>query len=110
MARGWSRSLFLVLLSYACKEALKIDWKLEEEEEKDAIGKTWDGCHGAVVEAAGAKELIGAENCLLHSSIYIACTTDPAHLCMLMNPIFSLHASRIASSVPFQEFVKRNEK
>jgi hypothetical protein len=33
VARGWSRSLFLVFLSYACKEALKIDWKLEEEEE-----------------------------------------------------------------------------
>jgi hypothetical protein len=30
----------LVLLSYACKEALKIDWKLEEEEED--IGETWD--------------------------------------------------------------------
>jgi len=27
-------------LSYACKEALKIDWRLEEEE---AIGKIWDG-------------------------------------------------------------------
>jgi hypothetical protein len=26
----------LVLLSYACKEALKIDWKLAEEE--DAMG------------------------------------------------------------------------
>jgi hypothetical protein len=42
VARGWSRSLFLVLLSYAFKEALKIGWKLEEE---DAIGENWDmGC------------------------------------------------------------------
>jgi hypothetical protein len=31
----------LVLLSYACKEALRIDWKLEVEE--DAMdGETWD--------------------------------------------------------------------
>ena len=33
MARGWSRRLFFVLLSYACKEVLKIDWKLVEEED-----------------------------------------------------------------------------
>jgi hypothetical protein len=32
--------LFLVLLSYACKEALKIDWKLEEDEEAMAGGKS----------------------------------------------------------------------
>ena len=37
-ARGWPRSLFLVLLSYACKEALKIDRKLEEEPEEEAMG------------------------------------------------------------------------
>jgi hypothetical protein len=30
-ARGWSRSLFLVLLLYDCKEASKIDWKLDED-------------------------------------------------------------------------------
>jgi hypothetical protein len=41
--------LFLVLLSYACKEALKIAWKLEVEE--DAVGgsETWDmGCSGGL--------------------------------------------------------------
>ena len=32
-ARGWSGSLFLVLLLYDCKEASKIDWKLEEDGE-----------------------------------------------------------------------------
>ena len=40
-ARGWVRRLFFVLFSYACKAALKADWKLEEggeEEEEDAIG------------------------------------------------------------------------
>ena len=40
VARGWSRSLFFVLFSYACNEALKIDWKLEVEE--DAAGEMWD--------------------------------------------------------------------
>src|SRR6266849_5074602 len=40
-ARGWSRRLFLVLLSYACNEALKIDWKLGEEE--DAMGERSGG-------------------------------------------------------------------
>jgi hypothetical protein len=34
-ARGWSRSLFLVLLLYDCKEASKIDWKLDEPEDED---------------------------------------------------------------------------
>jgi hypothetical protein len=38
VARGWSRSLFLVLLLYDCKDASKIDWKLEEDEE--AMGET----------------------------------------------------------------------
>ena len=33
MARGWSRILVLVLLSYACKEVLKTDWKLAEDED-----------------------------------------------------------------------------
>jgi hypothetical protein len=48
VARGWSSSLFLVLLSYACKEALRIDRKLEVEE--DAVGgETWDmGCSTVV--------------------------------------------------------------
>jgi hypothetical protein len=42
VARGWSRSLFLVLLLYDCKEASKIDWKLDEdeEEEEEAMGET----------------------------------------------------------------------
>jgi len=38
VARGWSRSLLLVLLLYDCKEASKIDWKLEEDGE--AMGET----------------------------------------------------------------------
>ena len=45
VARGWVRRLFFVLFSYACKAALKTDWKLEEggeEDEEDAIGGTWD--------------------------------------------------------------------
>jgi hypothetical protein len=37
-ARGWSRSLFLVLLLYACKEESKIDWKLDGDGE--AMGET----------------------------------------------------------------------
>ena len=45
VARGWSRSLFLVLLSYACKEALKMDWKLVEEE--DAMGEGSGGRDGS---------------------------------------------------------------
>src|SRR6266478_728874 len=46
VARGWSRRLFLVLLSYTCKEALKIDWKLEDED--DAMGVTWDRCQWVI--------------------------------------------------------------
>jgi len=37
VARGWSRSLFFVLLLYDCKEALKIDWKLDEDEDEEAM-------------------------------------------------------------------------
>jgi len=35
VARGWSRILFLVLLLYDCREASKIDWKLDEDEDED---------------------------------------------------------------------------
>jgi hypothetical protein len=38
-ARGWVRSLFFVLFSYASRAALKTDWKLVEE---DVVGRTWD--------------------------------------------------------------------
>ena len=42
-ARGWVRSLVFVLFSYASKAALKINWKLEEEEEEeDAMERFWD--------------------------------------------------------------------
>ena len=36
VARGWSRILFLVLLLYDCREASKIDWKLDADEDEDA--------------------------------------------------------------------------
>ena len=37
------RSLLFVFFSYASKAALRIDWKLEEEEEEEkASGKVWD--------------------------------------------------------------------
>jgi len=54
----------LVLLSYACKEALKIDWKLEEEVEveEDAMGKTSDiDCSESHGKLMGARQtdLIG---------------------------------------------------
>ena len=39
MAREWSRSLLLVLLLYDCKEASKIDWKMDEDEDEEAIGE-----------------------------------------------------------------------
>jgi hypothetical protein len=41
VARGWVRSLFFVVFSYASKATLKTDWKLEEEEE-EAMGSVWD--------------------------------------------------------------------
>ena len=37
-ARGCVRSLLFVLFSYASKAALRTNWKLEEEEEEDAMG------------------------------------------------------------------------
>jgi hypothetical protein len=38
-ARGWARRFLFVFFSYASKAALRIDWKLEEEEEdEDALG------------------------------------------------------------------------
>jgi hypothetical protein len=40
VTRGWSRSLFFVVFSYASNAALKMDWKLEEDEE--AVGGDWD--------------------------------------------------------------------
>jgi hypothetical protein len=39
VAREWSRSLLLVLLLYDCKEASKIDWKMDEDEDEEAIGE-----------------------------------------------------------------------
>ncbi len=42
VARGWSRSFFFVVFSYAPKAALRTDWKLEEEEEEEAVGGDWD--------------------------------------------------------------------
>jgi hypothetical protein len=42
VARGWARSLFFVVFSYASKATLKTDWKLEEEEEEEAMGAVWD--------------------------------------------------------------------
>ena len=41
-ARGCVRSLLFVLFSYASKAALRTNWKLEEEEEEDAMGGFWD--------------------------------------------------------------------
>ena len=35
------RSLFFVLVSYRCTAALKIDWKLDEEE-VEGVFETWD--------------------------------------------------------------------
>lgn len=42
VARGWESSLLFVILSYASKAALKTDWKLEEEEEEEAVEAVWD--------------------------------------------------------------------
>lgn len=39
MARGWLRRLLLVFFSYAPNAALKIDWKLEEDE---GVWELWD--------------------------------------------------------------------
>ena len=40
-ASGCVRSLFFVLVSYRSTAALKIDWKLDEEEVEGVFG-TWD--------------------------------------------------------------------
>jgi len=44
VARGWVRSLFFVVFSYASKAALKTDWKSvdEDEDEDGAAGAVWD--------------------------------------------------------------------
>jgi hypothetical protein len=42
VARGWVRSLFFVVFSYASTAALKMDWKFEEEEEEEDTGTDWD--------------------------------------------------------------------
>ena len=40
-ASGCVRSLFFVLVSYRSTAALKIDWKLDEEE-VEGVFETWD--------------------------------------------------------------------
>ena len=40
MARGWVRSLFFVVFSYASKAALKTDWKSVDGD--GAAGAVWD--------------------------------------------------------------------
>lgn len=41
-ARGWVRSFFLVVFSYVSKAAVKIGRKVDEEDEEEAVGTSWD--------------------------------------------------------------------
>jgi hypothetical protein len=48
-ARGWVRSLFLVLFWYLSKAVLKTNWKFEVGVEVEGVGATWDiGLVGSV--------------------------------------------------------------